>query len=50
MLFDLKQDPGELTNLYFDPVHAETRQKMMSGIVDEINAQKDPLPIRLSKA
>lgn len=50
MLFDLGSDPGELVNRYFDPTCVEVRQKMMSELVDEIYAQKDPLPVRLSKA
>jgi len=50
MLFDLAADPDELTNRFLDPACVEVRQRMMSELVDEINAQKDPLPIRVSKA
>ena len=50
MLFNLKDDPGELHNLYFDAAHSRVRHELMNDFLDHLYASKDPLPIRLSQA
>lgn len=50
MLFDLQEDPGELSNLYFDDRFAGVRAELMCDLLDHLSASKDPLPIRLSQA
>ena len=50
MLFDLNEDPGELSNLYFEEDFAAVRRELMCDLLDFLSASKDPLPIRLSQA
>jgi arylsulfatase A-like enzyme len=50
MLFDLKNDPEERHNLFFDEGYRRTRDELMMDLLDQLFAQKDPLPIRLSQA
>ena len=50
MLFNLKDDPGELHNLYFDAAHSQVRHELTNDFLDHLYASKDPLPIRLSQA
>ena len=50
MLFNLLEDPGELTNLYLDDDFANVRQSLICDLLDHLYASKDPLPIRLSQA
>ena len=50
MMFDLHEDPGELSNLYFEEGFADVRGELMCDLLDFLSASKDPLPIRLSQA
>ena len=50
MLFDLAEDPGETTNLFFDGGARKTRDQMMMRMLDYYHTSKDPFPVRLSQA
>ena len=50
MLFNLKDDPGEFTNLYDDPGYAKVRDEFVGDLLEHLHETKDPLPIRLSQA
>jgi arylsulfatase A-like enzyme len=50
MLFHLREDPGELHNLYFDSGYASVRAELFERLLDHLYTSKDPLPIRLSQA
>jgi arylsulfatase A-like enzyme len=50
MLFHLREDPGELHNLYFDSGYASVRAELFERLLDYLYTSKDPLPIRLSQA
>jgi arylsulfatase len=43
-LYDLRNDPLELDNLWDDPGRAAARQEMMSHLADWLIASHDPLP------
>ena len=49
-LFDLREDPGEMRNLYHDSAYTSTRQKMTAELLDRLYESKDPLPVRLGQA
>ena len=50
LLYNLRDDPGELRNLFDDPRCKEIRHSLMMDLLDHLHASKDPLPIRLSGA
>jgi len=50
MLFNLREDPGELENRYFDEGARSVRHEMMMHLLDHFCTSKDPLPVRLSQA
>jgi arylsulfatase A-like enzyme len=47
-LYDLKSNPGELTNLYRDPRHREVRARLQQRLDERMKAIRDPM-IRESK-
>ncbi len=46
MLFDLRRDADEQTNLAGDPAHAAVRAEMRGRLLERIVGQDDPLPTR----
>jgi len=48
-LFNLRDDPGEETNLYGDSSCRATREDMLWRLLQRIHTNIDPLPIRLSQ-
>jgi arylsulfatase A-like enzyme len=42
-LYDLKNDPGELTNLYKDAQHREVRAQLQQRLDDQMKAIRDPI-------
>jgi len=42
-LFDLKNDPGELTNLYRNPQHREVRARLQQRLDEQMKAIHDPI-------
>jgi hypothetical protein len=42
-LYDLKNDPGELTNLYKDPWHRAVRQQLQQRLDERMKAIHDPM-------
>ena len=50
LLYNLREDPGELSNLFDDPRYSDVRHSMMMDLLDHLFTSKDPLPIRLSQA
>jgi len=42
-LYDLKTDPGELTNLYRDPQHREVRARLQQRLDERMRAIRDPM-------
>ena len=42
-LCDLKNDPGELTNLYRDPQHRDVRARLQQRLEDRMKAIHDPM-------
>ncbi len=42
-LYDLKNDPGELTNLYKDPRHREVRAQLQQRLDERMKAIRDPM-------
>ncbi|KPK85099.1 MAG: hypothetical protein AMJ81_04135 [Phycisphaerae bacterium SM23_33] len=50
MLFNLLEDPAELSNLYFEEDFAAVRGELTCDLLDHLYTSKDPLPIRLSQA
>jgi arylsulfatase A-like enzyme len=50
MVFHLREDPGELHNLYFDSGYASVRAELFERLLHYLYTSKDPLPIRLSQA
>ena len=42
-LYDLKNDPGELTNLYRDPKHGEVRARLQQRLDECMKAIRDPM-------
>jgi len=47
-LYDLSDDPGEVTNLWASPAHRDVREAMMLTLADRLAFTMDPLPERLS--
>lgn len=45
-LYDLKNDPGEFTNLWADPGCRARRAELERLLLDRILASQDPLPLR----
>jgi len=48
-LFNLRDDPGERTNLYADPAHRDTREAMLWRLLQRVHRNIDPLPLRLTQ-
>jgi len=46
-LFDLANDPGETTNLFHDPGYRDQREEMLWQMLQRVEANIDPLPLRL---
>jgi len=42
-LYDLKKDPGELTNLYSDPRQREVRARLQQRLDERMKAIRDPI-------
>ena len=42
-LYDLKTDPGELTNLYRDPQHRELRARLQQRLEERMKMIRDPI-------
>jgi arylsulfatase A-like enzyme len=42
-LYDLKNDPGELTNLYKDPQHREVRARLQQRLEKRMKVIRDPI-------
>lgn len=47
-LYDLKNDPGEVTNLWNDPHYKDTREMMLQTLLARMIETTDPLPERHS--
>ncbi len=45
-LYDLEEDPGELTNRFFDPAYSQVRAELMEALVHRMIEDEDPLPER----
>lgn len=45
-LYDLRNDPGEFSNLWADPAHAQQRRDMECALMARLAAAQDPLPMR----
>jgi hypothetical protein len=43
-LYDLKNDPGEVTNLWNDAHHKDTQEMMMQTLMTRMVLATDPLP------
>ncbi|MBI3974356.1 MAG: sulfatase-like hydrolase/transferase [Chloroflexi bacterium] len=50
LLFDLRDDPAEQHNLFFDPGYAKIREELTFDLLQHRYETKDPLPIRLRGA
>ena len=46
-LFDLVKDPGETQNLFHDPGYRDKREDMLWRLLQRVEANLDPLPLRL---
>jgi len=46
-LFDLINDPAETTNLFHDPNYRDQREEMLWRMLQRVEANIDPLPLRL---
>ena len=44
-LYDLKNDPGELTNLYKDARHREIRARLQQRLDERMKAIRDPITL-----
>jgi uncharacterized sulfatase len=42
-LYDLHEDPGEMSNLIDSPRHAHMRDTLHDGLINQMNASRDPL-------
>lgn len=49
-LYDLKEDPLEMTNLWDDPAHAATRQDLLFRLVQEMQELADESPLPTARA
>ena len=47
-LYDLRNDPGELKNLYKDPAHLAVRARLQARLDENMKAINDPI-LRESK-
>lgn len=47
-LYDLKNDPGAVTNLWNDPHHSDAREMMLQTLTTRMIETTDPLPERHS--
>ena len=47
-LYDLRDDPGETVNRWYDPDYGEVRFDMVKLLVDRIALTADPLPARIA--
>lgn len=45
-LYDLREDPGEFVNLWYDPGYGEKRREMEGLLMDRLVGAEDPLPVR----
>ncbi len=48
-LYDLKNDPDEITNLWDDSQYSEVKIKMLELLSDRMSDTVDPLPVRTDK-
>ena len=48
-LFDLKNDPEELVNLFHKPEYRDMREQMLWRLTARVHANTDPLPLRLTQ-
>jgi arylsulfatase A-like enzyme len=46
-LFHLAEDPDETTNRFHDPAQRDRRERMLWRLLERLNADTDPLPLRL---
>jgi arylsulfatase A-like enzyme len=49
-LFDLQNDPDEITDLSADPAHADTLQRLEKRLVEEQKVYGDKQPLKATKA
>jgi arylsulfatase A-like enzyme len=47
-LYDLKNDPGEVTNLWNDVHHKDTQEMMMQTLMSRMVLATDPLPQKVA--
>ena len=47
-LFDLREDPDEMNDVFDDVRYRELRDEMIFAMIRHLHSQKDPLPIVLS--
>jgi len=45
-LYDLREDPGEFVNLWYDPAYGDKRREMEGLLMDRLVGAEDPLPVR----
>jgi len=48
-LFDLANDPDEAVNLYAEPQHLATRERLLFRLLQRHHQQVNPLPLRLTQ-
>jgi arylsulfatase A-like enzyme len=47
-LYDLRADPGEISNLWNNPHHSDTQQAMMQTLMTRMLDSVDPLPLHVA--